>query len=366
MFTEIEALGFRCLRHVRQPLGPFHVLAGPNGSGKSAFLDVVALLGAMVSDGLEAAIAERARAFDDLVWMRCGAGFELAIEAAIPAGRRRAPGGADYDRVRYEAALSTDSGGPAILTEKVLVKAPPPPGQQPLFSDTTEPPATILTPRTAKGARTVIHKVPGGNDNFYAETGNGWDHAFRLGPRKSALANLPEDETAFPVATWLKGLLAGGVRRLDPEPGLSTLPGAVETLRARQPERFREWIAGLRAALPDLEDIRGGPHGLALRYITGLEIPSRMASAGTLRLLALTLPAYFPGSSGVYLADAPENGLDPRAVECAARSLASIPGVQILAATHSPAFLAGVAPENILCFSKTPEGATVVTPGRAS
>ena len=38
-------------------------------------------------------------------------------------------------------------------------------------------------------------------------TGTGWDHAFKLGPRKSALANLPEDESRFPVATWLKRLL---------------------------------------------------------------------------------------------------------------------------------------------------------------
>ncbi len=30
----IEALNFRCLRYVSQPLGPFHVLAGPNASGK--------------------------------------------------------------------------------------------------------------------------------------------------------------------------------------------------------------------------------------------------------------------------------------------------------------------------------------------
>ena len=56
MITQIEALIFRCLRHVRQPLGPFRVLAGPNASGKSAFFDVVALLGRLVSDGLDDAI----------------------------------------------------------------------------------------------------------------------------------------------------------------------------------------------------------------------------------------------------------------------------------------------------------------------
>jgi predicted ATPase len=33
MITRIEALGYRCLRYISQPLGPFHVLVGPNASG---------------------------------------------------------------------------------------------------------------------------------------------------------------------------------------------------------------------------------------------------------------------------------------------------------------------------------------------
>jgi predicted ATPase len=81
MITRIEALNYRCLRYVRQPLGPFHVLVGPNASGKTTFLDVVALLGRLVSDGLEAAIGERTQNFQDLVWGRSGQRFDLAIEA---------------------------------------------------------------------------------------------------------------------------------------------------------------------------------------------------------------------------------------------------------------------------------------------
>ena len=45
MFTLIEALNYRCLRYVRQPLGDFRVLVGPNASGKTTFLDVVASWG---------------------------------------------------------------------------------------------------------------------------------------------------------------------------------------------------------------------------------------------------------------------------------------------------------------------------------
>ena len=66
MITLIEAFNYRCLNYVRQPLGDFRVLVGPNASGKTTFLDVIALLGAFVSDGLEAALAERSRNFRDL------------------------------------------------------------------------------------------------------------------------------------------------------------------------------------------------------------------------------------------------------------------------------------------------------------
>src|ERR1017187_10194786 len=70
MIRLIEALNYRCLKHVRQELGPFHVLVGPNASGKTTFLDVVAFLGQLVSDGLEAAVGARSQNFEDLVWRR--------------------------------------------------------------------------------------------------------------------------------------------------------------------------------------------------------------------------------------------------------------------------------------------------------
>ena len=80
MITRIEALDFRCLRYVSRPLKPFHVLVGPNASGKTTFLDVVALLGRLVSDGPEAALPARSGNFKDLVFGREGQRLELAVE----------------------------------------------------------------------------------------------------------------------------------------------------------------------------------------------------------------------------------------------------------------------------------------------
>src|SRR3982751_1126706 len=108
MITLIEALNYRCLWYVRQPLGPFHVLVGPNASGKTTFLDVVALLGRLVSDGLDAAIGERTQNVQDLGWCRSGQRFELAIEAMIPEDRRKRLANPAFDTVRYEVALGLD------------------------------------------------------------------------------------------------------------------------------------------------------------------------------------------------------------------------------------------------------------------
>jgi predicted ATPase len=392
MITLIEARNFRCLRYIRQPVGPLHVLVGPNASGKTTFLDSIAFLGRLVSDGLEAAVGDRSQDFRDLVWRRTEGNFELAVEAGIPAERRRLLADREFETVRYEVSVGPDpdTKETSILGEKVLLRKQQPPassdGQRTLFPAPPEPPATILMPKMTKGAKTVVNKVRDGNDNFYDETGKGWDHAFKLGPRKSALANLPEDESKFPVSTWLKALLIDGVqqivlnslliRRASPpgqvrsfKPDGSNLPWVIDNLERKSPDRFQQWIAHVQTALPDVEGIRTVERPedrhryLVLRYRGGLEVPSWVASDGTLRLLALTLLAYLPEFYGVYLIEEPENGIHPLAVESVFQSLSSAYDAQILVATHSPVMLSLAEADKILCFAKTPEGATDIVLG---
>lgn len=394
MISLIEALNYRCLRYVRQPLGPFHVLVGPNASGKTTFLDVVAFLGRLVSEGLEAALNERSPNFDDLVFGRAEKRFELAIEASIPEHLRGlVQKRHEYDAVRYEVAIETDPvthevgiASEAVLLCRVSLQA----GQRRLFPAPAAPPISVI--RSAKAARefkTIVKKMIGGNDNFYSEVydaaGKGWAPSFKLGPRKSALGNLPEDESKFPVATWLKTLLSDGVRqivldslrmRLASPPGQarafktdgSNLPWVVEDLWRRDPVRFEEWISHLQTALPDLEGIRTIERAddkhryLMLRYRDGLEVPSWTASDGTLRLLALTLLAYLPELKGVFLVEEPENGIHPKAVETMFQSLSSVYDAQILVATHSPVILSIVDRAQVLCFAKQ-DGATDIVTG---
>ena len=394
MISLIEALNFRCLRYVRQPLGRFEVLVGPNASGKTTFLDVIAFLSDLVSSGLEVAIAKRTQNFMDLVWGRQGTGFQLAVEVRIPDARRKllAEEHQRFTTVRYEVEVVSDpvTSEIAIITEQgALVKeSRSQPPQRNLFPCPEVPPISITSSRRASGSKMLFSKIPGGNDNFYAEAyakEGRWAPSFRLGPRKSTLGNLPEDETKFPVSTWFKQLLVEGVEKITlnsqemrkpsppgQKPGFSpdgsNLPWVVERLRADS-ERFRDWIDHVRTALPDLADVRtvlrpeDNHRYLMLAYQGGIEVPSWTASDGTLRLLALTLPAYLEDFQGIYLIEEPENGIHPRAVETIYQSLSSVYNGQILVATHSPVILSIVEPAEVLCFAKTLEGATDIVLG---
>jgi len=391
MITLIEALNFRCLRYISQPMGPFHVLVGPNASGKTTFLDVVAFLGELVSGGIEEAIGKRTQNFQDLTWARAGDFFELAVELKIPDELVPDLGESTFDTVRYEVGIGADPKTLEIgfRVERAFLKtAQDQTAPRRFFPQSVEPPPTILTPLKVQGIRTIINKIPKGNDNFYSETSKskGWGLTFRLGSRKSALGNLPEDESRFPVAAWLKSILTGGVqqiilnsllmRKASPpvkartfEPDGSNLPWVVAELERSSPDNLAAWIAHLQTAFPDLEGIRTVEREddrhryLMLRYKGGFEIPSWMTSDGTLRMLALTLPAYLPNFNGIYLIEEPENGIHPRAVQTMFQSLSSVYDAQILMATHSPVVLNIVDPHELLCFAKTEVGATDIVSG---
>jgi predicted ATPase len=396
MITRIEALGYRCLRYVSQPLSAFQVLVGPNASGKTTFLDVIAFLGRLVSDGVDAAVEERTQNFYDLVWRAEGTKFELAIEARVPEALSRR-----LDRreiIRYEMALSLNprTQDRRLAAERVLLKAASPSevGALKRFPEKLEIPRTLLESVSAKEIQTPIIRTADGQTAYYPEIDAAavdddlgtWVPRISRKTTRSALEYLPSDERHFPAITWLRELLTSGIQQLmlnsllirrasPPGQGLgfkpdgSNLPWVVAEFRQRSPERFRQWIAHLQTAFPDLQDIKtierpeDRHRYLVLQYSEGLEVPSWMASDGTLRMLALTLPAYLEGFKGIYLIEEPENGIHPRAIETMTQSLSSVYDAQVLLATHSPVVLSTVEAEQILCFSKTPEGATDIIRG---
>jgi energy-coupling factor transporter ATP-binding protein EcfA2 len=221
MFTGIQALRFRSLRLVDQPLGAFRALVGPNGSGKTTFLDVVAMLGDLTrnrGDVLET-LQKRSATFEKLLWMGKGTSFQLAVEAEIPASVKKAlaQDKQQFTRIRYQVEIGLEPGSNEVgLDQETLWLTETPTEtevQRELFP---APPGSVPAelPQPKAKRKVSLKKTAGGNDNYYTEGKPSYNPSFRLGRRKSALGNLPADTESFPASTWFRDLLERGVQTL--------------------------------------------------------------------------------------------------------------------------------------------------------
>ncbi|MEW6041135.1 MAG: AAA family ATPase [Elusimicrobiota bacterium] len=391
MIYRIEALSYKCFRSIDRELQPFQILVGPNASGKSTFLDIIAFISDLITEGLNYTVKFRAPLLDDLLWKRIGDRFELAIEVEIPQIVVQKNGNGKYSACRYEVAIGRGANKEiAILAETLWLKGKDDigsgiiPEQPNLFPFEVEPPKTLA--KKGKDWRKVVNKTEEGNDYFRSEKTE-WNNIFRIGPLKSSLANLPEDEEKFPISTWLKRILMGNIQQLalnsiimrrptSPlrskrlfNPDGSNIPLIVKRLKEENPDRFIQWIKHIQTVLKDLKNIevveRPEDKHLYLVgiYESGIRVPAWLLSDGTLRLLALTLLAYFPVENQIYLIEEPENGIYPRAAEAVYQSLSSIYGAQVFMATHSPVILSIAEPKDILCFAKNSSGSTAIIRG---
>ncbi|MEO5358156.1 MAG: ATP-binding protein [Nitrospirae bacterium YQR-1] len=403
MICLVEALRYRCLKYIKKDIGNFHILVGPNASGKSTLLDVISFLGDVVKNGPESAVRKRTPNYNDLFWLREGDSFELAVEMKIPDKYE------NEGKCRYEITIGKieETGELGILSETLwfIPKYSECLNKNSERYDTSSihPKQTIVN-RPELSWIKMINKIKNGKDEFYPEkkvtftVGKLFEgfisggsatisYSFKLGPQKSALGNLPEDETKFPVAIWFKKMLMDGIQTLilnsekmrnSSPPGMprqfstegSNLPWVIERLKTEYPQRFYNWIEHVKTALPELKTVKTliredlQHRYLVVVYKDNLEVPSWMVSDGTLRLLALTILAYLPDIEGTLLIEEPENGIHPGAIETIFQSLSSVYNAQVLVATHSPEIVNVAGIKDILCFVKTEDGVVDIVSGK--
>jgi predicted ATPase len=390
MLTRLRVKNFRALRDVDIALGPFQVFVGPNGSGKSTLLDVLVFLrdcvnGAQVSDAVK---RRGVGTVDELTY--AGRGGDISIELELQLDDQ----GPSRDgwRARYLLELRSEPAQPVAIVREWLGVCPPDRGWDDCARESG---AVALIDRGSdrEGEIALLnetHSEPGRSSvGVYDLPG----YMYTYGPDESALARLPPDRKRFPTANAIRTILGKGLTLLDPNAAAMRKPCSAmdpeELLPdgrnlARVARRLlapggnghdfdpaaakADWIAHLQLALPDLEDICWAQREddraeyLKVRFAGGIECPSGSLSEGTLRMLALTLPAFLPAHRTVYLVEEPENAVHPHALEIILSALRAIPVAQVLVTTHSPLLVDLVGKEALLVFSKK-EGQVMVQAG---
>jgi predicted ATPase len=342
-------------------LDPFQVLVGPNGSGKSTFLDAIEFVKSCLVNGPLTAVEQRAPDYRDLTFLRQGGPIEFDLRLRFFSASGDTP-----ETLHYRLGLMSDEKLGIRISEELLER---------------------LQPGIKPGAGTrLLGKTHSGNDFYRRESGTYVD-SFQFGPGKLALSFTQPDIQKYPTGNLVKNFLAQGVRYVQlnsaamRQPVPATRPSELELdganlarvvgslLRNGSSGRSNSeghsavarWTEHLRYALEDLESIgwaarqSDNAEYLILRFAGGLECPSWLLSDGTLRMLALTLPAFLSAPPSLYMVEEPENGVHPNALEIILKALAAIPGAQVFVATHSPMVVqqAGVKP--LLCFTRDEE-----------
>ena len=367
MIRLIETLNYRCLRHVRQPLGPFHVLVGPNASGKSTFLDVPDFIYTMFQSGLDAAIKYRTDNILDLFWKGPeseGFGnpaqnqFELAIELALP---KLAVDG--KQAVRYCVAIGLDQARNAqgILKEEVRILGP----------------NDAPTPRSADTIPSTIFYNQGKLVFPDSSIHHRWENCMLRDTFFRQIMGMifrPEDlpyiklfMQSFPSLVVLH---SAELRNPSP-PGIGMrtrwsgagLPNMAERLQKSGGDKWRYWQDHLRMVFPELDSVQlytrpeDRKQYIALRMNNGLEFPAWLLSEGTLHLLALTILAFLPPDESLiggttFMIEEPESHLHPLNIEAVMHSLSSVYDRQILITTHSPLVLTMTDIKQLLVFAR--------------
>lgn len=356
----ISATNFRSLRNVDVSLGPLNVLVGPNEAGKSNFLDLIEFLGD--SSRLDLSEALRLRGGLDRVRFR-GEGESGAVSIHVWANVTKfssATAPDEYDLRFFSRRLrQSESASILVRNEEFRFK------------------------RTAGRGRRIT--VNGDRVELVDWKGEQATAEQKLALRSDSLAlstltRLPESQGGDEVRRFANLFTTFRVFNVDVESarqparrsdeGLasdaSNLASALESL-ADHEQIWRDLLSDAREMIPGFVDIEfervgGSAAGVSIKLVErGLRDSTDLADAsfGTIRLLALLALLYDPKPPAITCIEEIDHGLHPyvfdRLVE---RLREASQRTQLLVATHSPALVNRLRPEELLVTERAGDGST--------
>ena len=386
MLTKIEINGFKTFCGFQLELGPFNAIAGANASGKSNLFDAIQFLALLAETDLRSA-ASGLRGEPHELFHRRPTGatadrIDLAAEVLLDPDVRD-PWGAEHTliqtRLRYELALERRLVGGLerlfVIHEAArTIRASEDAWAKP-FKQKHDP---VIAPRLRHSRRADLLETvsKAGTPEFrIAQDGHPGRHRPAVAAETTVLSTMTSAE--FPhlfalreeMRSWrfLQIDPAGLRRAVDEhapdrlEPSGSNLAAVLgrilaETRTPKEPDGLlTEISADLASLVPGILGVRVRKDEVERQWQILIdtrsagESSSRVASDGTLRLLALLTALGDPRFGGVICFEEPENGVHPARLGPLIRHLRELvagnpsddedpppPLLQLIMTTHSP------------------------------
>ncbi|MCI0585378.1 MAG: AAA family ATPase [Planctomycetes bacterium] len=364
MFDRVRVAGYRSLREVDLPLGPLTVLIGPNGSGKSNLLDIFALLSEIAGGRLAQGLARRGGIRENL-WAGRTERLEIRVRFALGTAQ-----GSRADRLDYELVVDAVGVGHAIARETLSSAASAKKNRGP------------STPFASFQRGVGAFADPGGNPPAGRDRdAPGAARKWQLDAGESALS-IVRDPLSFPTSERVRSAfesisvhfplrvdVGSEVRRAQfvraetkVAPGGENLVSVLSHLHSRRDFRkaHDEIRDALAHAFPEFEDFSCPPEGgdgkVVLRWKErdiDRDLSALQVADGMLRFLLLATILCDPKPPLLICVDEPEVGLHPSLLLQVAELLRRASSrTQVLAATHAPALVDALHPEEVVVVEK--------------
>ena len=420
MLTWLEVDGFKNLFDVRVEFGPFTCIAGANGAGKSNLFDAIQFLSLLASKSLDEAAREvRGVVGDprDLFWNGYAPGehrMKFTVEMIVPQavkddrGRPAVPS-ITYLHYELELGYSPPSGiekiGRLGLISESLYPVPlDDPDRWPRFPHTAESfRDSVLAGSRSLDAAFISTSTEDGEDvvRIHRDDGRGGRPRFAAvvaqTPATVVSTITTSDDPTILVArremqSWRRLALEPTMLRASDDyraprvmdaTGLH-LPATLRRIGYEDgdPERVYARVVGRLADLSGLkvrtltvhEDDGRELLTVHLTERSGMTLPARSLSEGTLRFLALCVLLEDPSVTGLLCMEEPENGIHPASIGAMVNLVRDLavdvdyaPGAdnplrQVIINTHSPYVVQLVDPGDLLfadtALQHAPDGRT--------